>query len=405
MKPQFLRNIRFADLTWAGAGPFCTKIFSDFGADVVKIESATRLDSVRTGGPFKDRTFGVNRSGYFASRNTGKKSVVLDLKSAEGRRLVFDIIRQADVIGNNFGPGAMDRMGLGYEAVRAVKPDIIYLSMPMYGEDGPRAELLGVGMTISAVTGLMWSTGYRADDPVGPGTHYPDHAANPYHAAFAILAALRRRRLTGEGMKIDLSQVESTINFIGTAATRVAIAGDDQPQAGNGSSEMAPHGVFRCAGDDQWCAIAVTTTGEWQAFARAIGAAGLAGDPRFAEARGRVAHREELEAMITQWTSARDAAEAAGALRQAGVPAAVVAHSRYLIENDPQLAARDYWQRVEHPELGNSLYASPPYRVDGERVELARPPLLGEHTRDVLAGLLGLEADEIDRLDAAGVFK
>lgn len=405
MKPQFLQNIRFADLTWAGAGPFCTKIFSDFGADVIKIESATRLDSVRTGGPFKDRKFGVNRSGYFASRNTGKKSVVLDLKSEAGRRLVFDIIREADVISNNFGPGAMDRMGLSYEAVRDVKPDIIYLSMPMYGEDGPRAELLGVGMTISAVTGLMWSTGYRPDDPVGPGTHYPDHAANPYHAAFAILAALRRRRQTGDGMKIDLSQVESTINFIGTAATRVAMTGNDQPQAGNASAEMAPHGVFRCAGEDQWCAVAVTTDAEWQAFARAIGAAELAGDPRFAKASDRVAHREELETMITQWTSARGAGEAADTLRQAGVPAAVVAHSRYLIETDPQLAARDYWQRVEHPELGNSLYASPPYRVDGERVELARPPLLGEHTRDVLDGLLGLEAEEIDRLDAAGVFK
>ena len=199
MKPQFLKGIRFTDLTWAGAGPFCTKIFSDFGADVIKIESTTRLDSVRTGGPFKDRKFGLNRSGYFASRNSGKKSVVLDVKSPMGREQVHDLIRNSDVVSNNFGPGAMDRMGLSYEDVRAIKPDIVYLSMPMYGESGPRAELLGVGMTISAVTGLMWSTGYCPGDPVGPGTHYPDHAANPYHAAFAVLAALRRRRLTGLG--------------------------------------------------------------------------------------------------------------------------------------------------------------------------------------------------------------
>ena len=405
MKPEFLKGIRFADLTWAGAGPFSTKIFSDFGAEVIKIESATRLDSVRTGGPFKDRKYGVNRSGYFASRNTGKKSVVLDLKSEEGRRLVFDIIRKSDVISNNFGPGAMDRMGLSYEAVRAVKPDIIYLAMPMYGEDGPRAELLGVGMTISAVTGLMWSTGYRRDDPVGPGTHYPDHAANPYHAAFAVIAALRRKRLTGEGTKIDLSQVESTINFIGTAVTECAITGEDRPQAGNGSVEMAPHNIFRCAGDDAWVAIAATTDTEWQALARMIGGDRLAADPRYATAPDRIAQREELERLVSGWTAARGADEAAAAVRQAGVPAARVANSRYLIENDAQLAARGYWQRVEHPELGNSLYASPPYCIDGERVELARPPLLGEHNREILSGLLGVDEREIDRLEAAGVFK
>ncbi|MFA6265113.1 MAG: CoA transferase [Pseudolabrys sp.] len=405
MKPRFLKGIRFADLTWAGAGPFSTKIFSDFGAEIIKVESATRLDSVRTGGPFKDRKYGVNRSGYFASRNTGKKSLVLDLKSKEGQRLVFDVIRKSDVVSNNFGPGAMDRMGLSYEAVRAVKPDIIYLSMPMYGEHGPRAELLGVGMTISAVTGLMWSTGYRPDDPVGPGTHYPDHAANPYHAAFAVLAALRRKRLTGEGMKIDLSQVESTINFIGTAVTECAMTGVDRPQTGNSSVEMAPHNIFRCAGEDAWVAIAATTDAEWQALARAIGGAELADDPRFAAAHDRIAQCEELEHLVTRWTATRGADEAARTLRQVGVPAALVASSRHLIENDPQLGSRGYWQRVEHPELGNSLYASPPYRIDGERVELARPPLLGEHNREILAGLLGLEEQEIDRLEAAGVFK
>jgi len=405
MKPEFLKGVRFADLTWAGAGPFSTKIFSDFGAEVIKIESTTRLDSVRTGGPFKDRKYGVNRSGYFASRNTGKKSVVLDLKSEEGHRLVLGIIRKSDVVSNNFGPGAMDRMGLSYDAVRAVKPDIIYLSMPMYGEEGPRAELLGVGMTISAVTGLMWSTGYRADDPVGPGTHYPDHAANPYHAAFAVLAALRRKRMTGKGTKIDLSQVESTINFIGTAVTECAMTEKDRPQAGNGSVEMAPHNIFRCAGDDAWVAIVATTDTEWQALAGLIAGDELANDPRYATAANRVAQREELERLMSGWTEARSADEAAATLRQAGVPAALVANSRHLIENDPQLAVRGYWQRVEHPELGNSLYASPPYRIDGERVELARPPLLGEHNREILSGLLGVDEREIDGLEAAGVFK
>src|SRR5688572_10803634 len=186
LKPQFLKGVRFTDLTWAGAGPFCTKIFSDFGADVLKIESTTRPDSVRMGGPFKDRIPGTNRSGYFASRNTGKKSVSLNLKEPSARELVHAMIRESDVVSNNFGPGAMDRLGLDYASLCKIKPDIIALSMPMYGSTGPRANLLGVGMTISAATGIMWHTAYACGDAVGPGTHYPDHAANPYHAAFAV---------------------------------------------------------------------------------------------------------------------------------------------------------------------------------------------------------------------------
>ncbi|MDP2087329.1 MAG: CoA transferase, partial [Gemmobacter sp.] len=327
--------------------------------------------------------------------------VVLDLKSDEGKAIAFDIIRQSDVIANNFGPGAMDRMGLGYDAVRAVKPDIIYLSMPMYGEDGPRAELLGVGMTISAVTGLMWSTGYRANDPVGPGTHYPDHAANPYHAAFAVLAGLRRRRLTGLGLKIDLSQVESTVNFVGTAAVAAALDGADRPQTGNGSETMAPHGIYACAGADDWCAVAVATDAQWQALARLIGV----DDPPLATAAARLAARDRIDRALADWLEQQPVDSAAETLRAAGVPAARVAHSRHLVEDDPQLAAREYWQRVDHPELGRSLYASPPYLIDGARVDLTRPPLLGEHTRQVLSGLLGRTDAEFDRLDSKGIFQ
>lgn len=405
MKPDFLQGIRFVDLTWAGAGPFGTKLFSDFGAEVIKVESSTRPDSVRMGGPFRDGVPGVNRSGYFASRNTRKKSLTLDLKTPEGREILFDLIRSSDVMTNNFGPGAMDRLGLGYDAVRAVKPDIIYLSMPMYGESGPRATLLGVGMTISAVTGLMWSTAYGEGDPVGPGTHYPDHAANPYHAAFAILAALRYRRQTGKGMKIDLSQVESTVNFIGPAVVAFGAEGTEPPQVGNASTTAAPHGIYPAAGDDAWVAVAVETDAQWTKLATAIGRDDLAADPDLATARQRLEAVGDLDAAVTAWTAARPAEEAATALLAAGVPAAVVASPRHLVESDAQLRARDYWQRVEHPELGRSLYSSPPYRIDGERVDLARPPLLGEHNREVLGGILGLTDQRIAELQERGVVK
>jgi len=402
MKPQFLRDIRFADLTWAGAGPFSTKIFSDFGAEVIKVESATRVDPVRLGGPFRDGVPGINRSGYFASRNTGKKSVALNLKSGEGMEVVRDIIRTADVVSNNFGPGAMDRLGLGYEAVREIRPDVIYLSMPMYGESGPLSTLLGVGMTISAVTGMMSLTGYQGGPPIGPGTHFPDHAANPYHAAFAVLAALRYRRRTGRGMKIDLSQVESTINCLGDAVLEHAVTGEEPERVGNRSLQHAPHNVFRCAGEDRWCAITVLTDAQWAALARLIG---LTPDPELATAAGRLARVDDVEAPVTAWTASRDAAEVMRTLQAAGIPAGVVHSSRSLMEEDEQLRHRQYWQRLDHPELGQATYTSPPFRMDHERVELTRPPLIGEHTDEVLSGVLGYHAARIASLRASGTIE
>lgn len=403
--PDFLDDIRFTDLTWAGAGPFGTKVFADFGAEVIKVESTVRLDSVRTGGPFKNREYGVNRSGYFASRNTGKKSFTIDPKTDEGRGVVLDLIRRSDVVSNNFGPGAMKRLGLSYEAVRAVKPDIIYLSMPMYGESGPLAGLLGVGMTISAVTGLMWATAYEPGDPVGPGTHYPDHAANPYHAAFAILAALRYRRLTGRGMKIDLSQVESTLNFIGGAVVDWAMSGQEPEITGNADAQVAPHGIYPARGEDVWLALAVERDDQWPALCRVIGRGDLAADAGLATADGRRRNSDRIDAAISGWSAQREVGACAAELLAAGVPAARVANARDLIEDDPQLGARSFFQRVPHPELGESLYASLPFLIDGARVGLKRPPLLGEHTHAILRDLLDLPDAEIVRLETEGVLK
>ena len=402
MKPQFLKGVRFTDLTWAGAGPFCTKIFSDFGADVLKIESTTRPDSVRMGGPFKDRIPGTNRSGYFASRNTGKKSMSLDLKHPAALDLVHAMIRESDVVSNNFGPGAMDRLGLDYASLCKIKPDIIALSMPMYGSAGPRAKLLGVGMTISAATGIMWHTAYASGDAVGPGTHYPDHAANPYHAAFAVIAALRQRRRTGVGMEIDLSQVESTANFMGPALVEAALTGHEPPQIGNRSRLHAPHNVFGASGDDEWVAIAVTDDAQWRSLCGAMERRDLAADARLARADGRLEHLDVVENAVAAWAGSRTAHAIVEALVQVGVPAAKVQSSRDLIEGDAHLRANGAWQRVDHPEVGSILLNSPPFKIDGERVDLERPPLLGEHTHELLSGFLGIAKERIAELEAQG---
>ena len=405
MTPNFLKGIRFIDLTWAGAGPFSTKIFSDFGADVIKVESRSRPDPVRVGGPYRDKIAGINRSGYFASRNTGKRSLAMNLKNPASREHLFALLRKADVISNNFGPGAMDRLGLSYEDVKAVKPDIIYLAMPMYGENGPLANLTGVGMTISAVTGLMWQTGYPGEEPLGPGTHFPDHAANPYHAAFAVIAALRHRRATGRGLKIDLSQVESTINCMGLPVLEYMVTGVERERLGNRSPFHAPHNIFRCSGADEWCAVAVLSDTQWHALCGVIGDPALAADPALATAAGRLAAIDRVEGAVSAWIAGQNSTVAMMALQAEGVPAGVVASSRYLMEEDKQLAHRDYWQKVDHPEIGESRFTSPPFTLDGERVALKRPPLLGEHNHEVLAGILGYSAARIQALQAEGVLE
>ncbi len=405
MVPQFLKGIRFADLTWAGAGPFSTKLFSDFGAEIIKVESASRVDPVRAGGPYKDGVAGINRSGYFASRNTGKKSLAMNLKSPKSRDILYEIIRKADVVSNNFGPGAMERLGLGYEAVKAIKPDIIYLSMPMYGEDGPLAGLLGVGMTISAVTGLMWQTGYQGEGPIGPGTHFPDHAANPYHAAFAVMAALRHRRATGRGLKIDLAQVESTINCMGLPLMDYVLTGRERERMGNRSPSYAPHNIFQCAGQDAWCAIAVESDAQWQALCSVMGLQALADDPSLSHAAGRLAAVDRIEQAVSGWTRQHAAEAVMAQLQAVGVPAGKVMNARDLMESDQQLKHRGYWQTLDHPEIGESQFTSPPYILDGERVHLQRPPLLGEHSAAVLQQLLGYSSEQIQSLRDEGVLE
>jgi benzylsuccinate CoA-transferase BbsF subunit len=405
MRPRFLEGVRFVDLTWAGAGPFSTKVFSDFGAEVIKVESVSRADPVRLGAPFKDGVAGLDRSGYFASRNTGKKSLALNLKQEEARAVVRELIEHADVVSNNFGPGAMERLGFGYEEIKAIKPDIVYLAMPMYGEDGPLSGLLGVGMTISAVTGLMSLTGHQDGPPIGPGTHYPDHAANPYHAAFAVLAALRLRRRTGRGMKIDLSQVESTINFMGIPVTEQAATGREPERIGNRSREHAPHNIFRCAGADSWCAVAVLDDAQWQTLTKAIGREDLGREAALATRAGRLARIDDVEAAVAAWTVSLSADEVMRRLQAVGVSAGVVEDSKTLIEDDAQLAFRDYWQRLDHPEIGVTTLNSPPYRLDGERVELTRPPLIGEHTDALLSGILDYAPERIASLRASGAIE
>ncbi|QIZ01107.1 CaiB/BaiF CoA transferase family protein [Streptomyces sp. S1D4-11] len=396
-----LAGVRIADFTWVGAGPFLTKPLADHGAEVIKVESRTRTDVIRDMPPFAGGVRGLNRSGYFANRNSSKKSICLDLKTGEGRDLALRLIAASDVVVNNFTPGTMDRLGLGYDAAREVRPDVIYLEMPMQGATGPHRNFRGYGLSIAAAGGVYGLSGYPDRPPVGTGTNYPDHVPNPLHGAIAVLAALRNRRRTGRGQYIELAQLESTVNLIGPAMVEAA-AGQPAVRRGNEDDTAVPHGVYPCSGEDRWCAIAVVDDDQWTALVKVLGTPDWARDPALASAEGRRAE-PRLDELLGSATCDWEPAKLADALAAAGVPAARVNNASDLIDSDPQLRARQHWVTLHHPEMGDSVYDGIPYRLSGTPGRLRwAAPLLGADTRTVCTELLGVSGTEYDRLAKTG---
>ena len=409
-----LRELRVADFCWVGAGSFATKILADAGADVIKIESEASLDGLRLAPPFADGVRGVNRSGYFSDRNSSKRSITINLKTAAGRDLARRLIAVSDVVTNNFTPGVMERLGLDWPAVRKINPQVIYLAMSMQGDDGPARDYLGYGITIGALTGFQHLTGTPGRVPIGTNTNYPDHIPNPAHAAFAVLAALRHRRRTGEGQYIDLAQTESTIAVLGPAIIEAALpAGGEGPgdtgktsdPVANAHRWRAPHGVYRCAGDDRWLAISVQDDRQWQALRRVLRLDSGTLQPGWDTMAGRHRDGSRIDGLIATAVRDRDVHEVTAALLEAGVPSAPVQDTADVIA-DPQLAWRGHWARPPHAEMGESLYNMPPYRLSATPVTIrSAAPRLGEHTREICRDLLGLTDVEIDALKAGGVLR
>jgi crotonobetainyl-CoA:carnitine CoA-transferase CaiB-like acyl-CoA transferase len=397
---RLLEGIKVIDFTWIGAGSFTTKLLADLGADVIKIETATRMDSLRLARPFKDRIPGVNRSGYFADRNTSKRSIVVNVKHEEGLKLVKQLIANADLVTNNFTPGVMEKLGLGYEVIKTIKSDIIFASMSMQGMTGPESAYLGYGLTIGALTGFQHLTGLPEREPAGTGTNYPDHIPNPTHAAFAILAALRHKRRTGIGQHIDIAQTEPTLSLLGPWIMNYALNGVIDNRRGNTHPEMAPHGVYPCAGDDCWIAIAAAGDEQWSAMRRVLGLADLA---RWRTVAGRLADRDALDGAVSDCTRGKEARALMEELQAAGVAAGAVNDARDVLRNDAQLAARGHWIEFNHAEMGLSTYNAAPFRFsDAASAPSSAAPLLGEHTHEICSTILGLSDADIERLMECG---
>jgi len=399
-----LKGIRVADFTWVAAGPRATRVLGNFGAEVIKVESANRLDMQRGRPPFAAGKTGVNVSGMFNNVNCDKLGVTLDLKTLRGKELAKKLVSVSDMVVDNFTPGVMERWGLGYADLVQVKPDIIVASMPVMGRTGPRCDYGGFGMGIEGVSGLRYLSGRRGQMPIGTGIAYPDAGPNPRHVVFALLAALYYRKLTGKGQYIELAQYESTVCFTGPAVLEYTANGRVQGPADGRLDNAAPHGAYRCAGDDRWCVIAVMNDDQWAAFGRVVGDLAWTRDGRFATSLRRKENEDELDRLVEEWTRTKDPRLIMREMQAAGVPAGVVQSGKDLLEEDEQLRYNGHYVCVSHPEAGK-------HRADGVRIKLsktpgrvARPaPLLGEHNEYVFKGILGLSDAEYDDLLVRGV--
>ena len=401
-----LEGIRIADFSWVGAGSYTTKILADLGADVIKIESSEKLDSLRLSPPFSVGNPGVNRSGYFADRNTNKRSLTLNMKTGEGLEIARELVAVSDVVCNNFSPGVMAKFGLAYEDVQLINRSAIYLAMSMNGSTGPESDARGYGFTISALVGLHHLSGLPGELPVGSGTNYPDHIPNPCHAAFAVLAALRHKRRTGKGQFIDLAQTEATIVTLGSEMLEWTVNGNNRQPQGNRHDRYSPHGVYPCSGDDRWIAIAITDDQKWKALIQVLNLSNDTLEPAWSNADSRIADAGRLDEIVAGATRKYDAPSLAYALQQAGVPAGQVHDSKGVAARDPQLKARGHWKRIEHPEMGKTLYNGQPFQLSRTPAQPDRPaPLLGQHNVEICHELLGMPLVKIEELIDQGVLR
>jgi benzylsuccinate CoA-transferase BbsF subunit len=375
-----LDGLKIADFSWVGAGPRSTKDLADNGATVIKIESARRPDLGRLSPPFAGGRKDLNGSAFFAQTNTSKKSVTINLSTPEGVEIARKLISWADVVVENFGPGYMERIGLGYEALKTIKPDIILASVSVAGRSGPMAGFRGYGNSAAAHSGHASLTGWPGRDPHMPPLAYGDVVA-PMFATVAILAALEHRARTGEGQHLDISQIEPMIHVIADL-----YAAQDMPaKSGNEDADYRLHGVFACRGNDSWIAIALETEAQMAALAEALGMTGAMEEAGIAEA-----------------VAGFDAAELAGILQARGIAAAPVLDGRDIAQS-PELIAAQHVVAVDHPVLGSARMPAPPYRLSETPWAVTRAPLLGEHNAEVLSEIAGLSAQDISRLEEAGV--
>ena len=401
-----LSGLRVLDLTWIVSGPQSTRILADLGAEIVKGESRHHGDQVRRM-TFNPQVWRARGMFYYFNRN--KMDITLNLATPEGKDVLRRLVALSDVVIENFSAHVMERWGFDYDGLKAINPAIIYVSMPGFGHSGPHVDYQSNGPTIQALSGQTFACGSPGMPPAGWGYSYMDHTAG-YYGAMAVLQAIYYRNRTGRGQFVDLAQVETACTLMGTYILDYTANGRSLRRPGmppgNRSTHpaAAPHGVYRCRGEDRWVAITVFTDEEWDRFRQAVG---WPEDPKLDTLLGRLSHQDELDRRVEEWTSQRTQREAMELLQTAGIAAGMVQDPEQRAEEDPQLKARDHIVElhVEDAENGRVRVDSLPMTIAALPHEAYRPaPELGQHNQYVYRDVLGLPETEIDEYLKAGIF-
>lgn len=389
-----------ADFTAFWAGPIVGHFLAMMGADVIHVESARHPDGIRGHTVVStDRDQWWEWTPQFHGPNTNKRDVTLDMNSPEGRALARQLVARCDVMLENYSPRVMDQWGMGWEEVRALRPDMIFLRMPAFGLTGPWRDRTGYAQNMEQVSGMAWLTGFAEGPP-----HVPNGLCDPLagtHATVALLLALEHRRRTGEGMLVEVPMVGGAVNVAAEQALEYQAFGRLMERQGNRGPAAAPQNLYRCAGEEDWLALAVETDDQWRALCRLVGRAPLLEDATQAERR---AAHDQIDAWLARWCAGHSSADAVDRLWGAGVPAAPVLAPPE-VQHVEQLRARGFLEDVVHPVAGHQLHYGYPVRFGaGPRRLHRRPaPTLGQHNAQVLGGLLGLSAARLAELEESEV--
>ncbi len=411
MTTPALSHIRICDFTGQLAGAGATRFLAAFGAQIIRIEDPTnegRWDILRGSPPFVDQRRGVNLGGAYNNHNVEKLGVTINLKTEHGRQLLRKLVAISDVVAENFAGGVLARLGFPYDELRAIKPDIIYVSNCGFGHVGPYSTFKTWGPSVQAISGLTFSSGLPGLESAGWGYSYMDHTG-AYYMAIAILAALHHRHATGEGQWVDYATTEAAITLNGPGLLDYTVNGRPLRREGMPNSNrsqyppMAPHGIYPAEGDDAWVAIACRDERDWAALSRVVGESWTA-EARFATLSDRLQNEDGLDGLVAAWTRRRSPFATTDLLQAAGVPAAPVQTPQQRIDEDPNTSAWGLWPEAAHSEMGH-------VRVDGLPVHLSATdwrieraaPCVGEHNDYVFGEILGLSAGEIAGLRSEGV--
>ena len=406
-----LGTVRICDFTGQLAGAGATKWLAAFGAEVIRIEDPVNQggwDILRNMAPFVDERTGPDLGGGFNNHNVEKRGITLNLRTDRGKEILSEIVKRSDVVSENFAAGVLDRWGFGWDQLRALREDIIYVSNCGFGHTGPYAKYKTWGPIVQAMSGLTFTSGMPDQEPAGWGYSYMDHTGGMY-MAMGILFALIHKQRTGVGQWVDLSCTDTGLSLNGPAILDWTVNGRPSRRAGrpegnrSASPPMAPHGIYACAGDDDWISIAVRSDADWGVLSEVIDVS-WAKDAKWKTLAGRLADQDELDEKLGAWTQHLDKFELQTRIVDAGVPSAAVQKPPERVDHDPGTSEFGLWPEVEHAKMGR-------VRVDGLPAHFSKTdwviergaPCVGEHTDEVLSGLLGYDPDMIAKLHEEGV--